>query len=105
MKHASYDGPLRSMAVRSYSSPKVRGSDRERQAATAQERRPRGTTPPWRSGAPLERSYPTSQERLLRGWAQEGRGELSTVKVRRGGREKIPSSKVRSSGCALLERP
>jgi len=31
--------------------------------------------------------------------------ELFHVKVRRGGGEEIPSSKVRSSGCALLEQP
>ena len=30
-KHAGYDGPLRSMAKRSYSSPKVRGGGREEQ--------------------------------------------------------------------------
>ena len=36
--------------MRSYPSPKVRGGDREHQAATAQEL-PRGTTPRPRSGA------------------------------------------------------
>ena len=29
----------------------------------------------------------------------------SMFKVRRGGGEEIPSSKVRSSGCTLLEQP
>ena len=29
----------------------------------------------------------------------------STFKVRRGGHEKIPLIKVRSSGCSLLEQP
>ena len=52
---------------------------------------PRGATPAPRSGGctvrrRAERSY-------------------STFKVRRGGHEEIPSSKVRSSGCALLEQP
>ena len=77
------------MVVRSYPLPKVRGSDREHQAATAQEQRPRGIIPPWRSGAPLERSYPTSKEWLLRGCRKAERS-YSTLKVRRGGREKIP---------------
>ena len=58
------------MAMRSYTSPKVRGADRERQAATGQER-PKGASPRPRSGAAAERSY-------------------SMIKVRRGGREKIP---------------
>ena len=30
---------------------------------------------------------------------------MSMFKVRRGSHEEIPSSKVRSSGCALLEQP
>ena len=69
MKHVSYDGPLRSMAVRSYSSPKVRGSDRERQAAPAQERR-RGASPPPRSGCPVGEE---GREELLHVQGQEGR--------------------------------
>ena len=52
-KRAGCDRPRRSVAVRSYQPPKVRGSDRERQAATAQERRPRGPSPRPRSGALL----------------------------------------------------
>ena len=38
---------------------------------------------------------------------QEGLEELShiTLKVRKGGGEEIPSSKVRSNDCALLEQP
>ena len=36
--------------------------------------------------------------------AQEGLEELSTLKVRNSGGKEIPSSKVRSSGCALLEQ-
>ena len=50
---------------------------------------PRGTTLPWRSGAPPERRYPTSKERLLHGCWRAQRS-YSTFKVRRGGREKKP---------------
>ena len=95
-------GPRRSVAVRSYPSPKVRGSDRECQAATVQERRRRGASARPRSGAAAERNYltpevrgsserryPTSKERLLRGRRTAERS-YSTFKVRRGGREKIP---------------
>ena len=49
---AGCDGPLRSLAVRSYPSPKVRGSDRERRSGSQEElphiqgqgQQPRGTT-------------------------------------------------------------
>ena len=63
-KRASCDGPGRSVAERSYPSPKVRSSDQECQAATAQEQ-PRGATPCARSGgcARAERSYSTSKVR------------------------------------------
>ena len=47
--------------MRSYPSPRVRGSDQERQAVTAQELRPRGASPHLRAGAAAERSYPTSE--------------------------------------------
>ena len=50
------------------------------------------------------RSYPTSKEQLLPRHRRAKRN-YSTFRVRRGGREEIPSSKVRSSGCALLEQP
>ena len=63
-----------------------------------------GTTPHPRSGGVVERSYPTSKERWQRGRRRTERS-YSTFKVRRGGCEEIPSSKVRSSGCALLEQP
>ena len=52
---------------------------------------PRGTTPPWRSGAPPERSYPTFKELLS--WSRRAeriKGRPSTIKVRRSGCEKIP---------------
>ena len=51
------------MALRSYPSPKVTGSDGERQAATAQERRQRGASPHPKSGAVAERNYPTLEVR------------------------------------------
>ena len=99
-KGTSCDRPHRSVAMRSYPSPKVRGGDQERQAATAQ-KRPRGATPHLRSGVVAERSYPMSKERLRR----RAERSYSTFKVRRGSREEIPLVQVRSSGCALLEQP
>ena len=57
-----------------------------------------------RSGVAVERSNPASTERLLHGWRRAGRS-YSTFKVRRGGLRRYPSSKVMSSGCALLEQP
>ena len=84
-KRACYDGLRRSLVVRSYPSPKVRGGGREEQpdlqgpaAAQVQEGREellhvpgqgpclRGATPRPRSGAPPERSNPTSKEQRLR---------------------------------------
>ena len=38
-------------------------------------------------------------------WAQEGREELLHDQGRWVGCEETPSSKVKSSGCALLEQP
>ena len=70
----------------------------------AQER-PRGAIPHPRSGAAAKRSYPTSKELWLHGCRRAERS-YSTFKIRRGGREEIPAaSKVRSSGCTLLEQP
>ena len=90
-KRAGCNGPWGSVAVRSYPSPKVIGSDPERQAATAQERWPRGASPRPRSGAAAERS-------------------CSTFKVRRGGREKIPlvhakEQRLRFAGAAVKRYP
>ena len=56
----------RAVAKRSYPTSEVRGSGREYQTATAQER-PRGATPHPRSGAAAGRSYPMSRELWLRG--------------------------------------
>ena len=121
-KLAVCDSPCRSMALRSYPSPKVRGSDRECQAVTAQERRPRGaspcptsevgprgTTPPWRSVAPPKRSYPTAKKLQLRRRRRAERS-YSTFKVRRGGREKIAllqgkEQRLRSAGAAVKRYP
>ena len=65
---------------------------------------PGGSTPHLRSGAVAERSYPTSKQRWLP-QVQEGREELLHVQGQEGGSEEVPSSKVRSSSCALLEQP
>ena len=67
-------------------------------AAMVQERE-RGATPCPRSEMVAGRSNPTSKERQLRGHRRAERS-YSKFKVRRG-----DSSKVRSSGCALLEQP
>ena len=84
---------------------------------TAQER-PRGATLYPRSGAVAGRSYPTSEvgggsqeephhvQRAVAVQAQEGLEEPSHVEGRSGRAavRRYPSSKVRSSGCALLEQ-
>ena len=61
--------------------------------------RPRGVTPCLRPGVAAGRSYPTSKERWMRGRRRAERNYF-TFKVRRG-----DLSKVRSSGCTLLEQP
>ena len=88
-------------AERSYPAYEVRGSGQECQAATAQEQLG-GATPGWRPGTVAGRSYSRSKER----WGAGGlRG--ATPRSRSGGVvvRRYPSSKVRSSGCALLEQP
>ena len=55
-----------------------------------------------RSEEAAERNYPTSKERQLRRCRRAERS-YSTFKVKRGNCEEIPSSKVRSRGCSLLE--
>ena len=62
-KRPGCNGLRRSLTVRSYPLLKVRGSDRERQAATAQEWRPRGASPPPRAWAAAEKSYHTPEVR------------------------------------------
>jgi len=62
-----------------------------------------GATPSPRSGAAAKRSNPMSKEWWLHRYRRAERS-YSTFKVRRGGSED-PLSKIRSSGCTLLEQP
>ena len=64
----------------------VRGSGRECQTATAQER-PRGATPRLRPGGAAERSYPASE---VRGGGREELPHAPKPKARGGGREDEP---------------
>ena len=80
----------RSMAKRSYPSPKVRGDDQESQVAMAQERL-RGATPHPRSSGCMGANG-------SRGGTPHSRS--GGVAVRR-----YPSFKVRSRSCTLLEEP
>ena len=95
---------------------KVRGSSQECQAATAQER-PRGATLCPRSGVAAKRSYPMPEARgcgreeqphLQRGGGCTGaggpRGAIPRSRSEGAVVRRYPSSKVRSSGCALLEQ-
>ena len=75
-------------ALEELPTPEVRGGNRERQAATAQEWS-RGATPHPRSGAVAERSNPTSKEQWLRG-CRRAKRSYSMFKVRRCGHEEIP---------------
>ena len=99
---------LAGAAVKRYPMSKVRGSGRDCQAATAQER-PGGATPRPRSGAVAEsarlRQRRSSQEELphvpgaVAVWAQEGLEELFHVQGQEGQPvRRYPSLKVRSSG-------
>ena len=72
--------------------------------ARGQGQRPRGATTCPRSGVAAEKNNPMSKEWWLRGRRRAERS-YSTFEVRRGGGRRYPSSKVRSSGCALLEQP
>ena len=76
MKHASCDGPRRSMAEKSYPHPRSG-------------KQPGGANASLRSGAAAERSNPTSNERWLPGHRRAERS-YSTFTVRRGGSEEIP---------------
>ena len=110
---------IRSVAERSYyPPPEVRGSGRECQATTAlAQERLRGATPCPRSEAAAERSYPTARGQGRRpggatphsrsgGCAGAGGPRGATPRSRSGGAavRRYPSSKVRSSSCALLEQ-
>ena len=93
----------RVVSKRSYSTSEVRGSSQECYAATAQERlrgatqvrgqgqRPRGATPPPRSG----------------GCVGTGghRGAIPCLRSEGAAVRRYPLSKVRSSSCSLLEQP
>ena len=57
-----------------------------------------------KSGVAAETSYPMSKEQWLHGCRRVYRS-YPTLKVRKGGGEEIPPSKVRSNGCTLLEQP
>ena len=86
-------------AKRSYPTSEVRGSGREYQTATAQER-PRGATPRPRSGRAAERRYPESEVRgsdersyvasEFRGRGQEEIPHAPKPEARGGGREDQP---------------
>ena len=87
------------MAKRSYPTSEVRGSGREFQAATAQER-PEKSYPSLRSEVAAGRSYPTSE---VRGG---GREEIPVNEVRGGGREELPHApKPEAKGGGGEEQP
>ena len=99
-------------AERSYPTPKVRGCDREHQAAMAQEQ-PRGAIPRPRSGAAAERSYPTSEvrgdgreehpkvQRAAAAKEQEGQRSNSTFKLRRGDLVQDKEQQLHFAGAAV----
>ena len=69
-----------------------------------QGRRPGGASPCLRTGAAAGRSYPTSKEQ----WSPGTEGLRGAIPRSRSGGAAVRryrSSKVRSSGCALLEQP
>ena len=91
-KHSGCDGPRRGMAERSYPTPDVRGGGQvELLHAGGQGWRPRGATPPPRNSGCQGAGGPRGATSCSRSGG---------VAVRR-----YPSSKVRSSSCALLGQP
>ena len=111
---------IRSVAERSYSPlPEVRGGGRECQASTATAQGwLRGATPCPRSEAAAGRSYPPAwgqgqqpggaTPRPRSGGCAGAGGPRGATPRSRSGRAAVrryPSSKVRRSGCALLEQP
>ena len=66
--------------------PKVRGCDRECQAATVQER-PRGATPCPRTEAAPDRSYPTSEVRGDGGEEQTHNQVVAAAQAQKGREE------------------
>ena len=93
----------RAAAKRSYPMSEVRGSGQECQAATAQEQL-RGVTPRPRSGAVVKWANPGPRSG---GWVGIGgqRGAIPRWRSGWAAVRRYPSSKVRSSGCPLLEQP
>ena len=105
-KRASCDGPRRSVAERSYPSPKFRGGSQvELPYAEV-------TGGCWEE-LPQPKVRGSGQEELphiqraLAAWAGVGGQRGATLLSRSGGAavRRYPSSKVRSRGCALLEQP
>ena len=90
-------------AEKSYPMPKVRGSDQECQAVTAQEQ-PRGATPHPRSGALAERSYPTSKEQRLHR-NRRAKMSYSTFKIRRGDLVQGKEQQLSFAGAAVKRYP
>ena len=90
-------------AKRSYLTSEVRGGGREHQAATAQEQL-KGATPVWGQGWRPGGATPRTRSG---GCTSTGGPRGATPCSRSGGEavRRYPSSKVRSSGCALLEQP
>ena len=91
----------RAVAKRSYPTSEVRGSGREYQTETAQER-PRGATPRPRSGAAAERSYPTSE---VRGGSREELPRVWGQGRQLGGATPHPRPRQRPEGATPCPRP
>ena len=104
----------KSTAERRYSTSEVRSRNRE--DPMPEGRQPRGATPCLRPGAAAGRTYPMPEARgcgpeeqfhlqgVVAAWAQKGLEELFHIQGQKAVR-RYPSSKERSSGCALLEQP
>ena len=89
----------------SYPMPEVRGGGREElHNVRDQGQLLRGATTYLRSEEAAEKSNPTSKEWWLHGLRRAKR-TYSLSKVRRAAMRRYPSSKVRSSGYALLKQP
>ena len=91
-KPAGYNGPLRSVAERSYPLAKVRGGSRKELPHDRGQGR-------WLRGAPHVQG-------VVAAWVQLGQRSYSTSKVRRGGRKEIPlvqqkEQRLRFAGAAV----
>ena len=97
--HPTSDHARRAAAKRSYPTSEVRGSSRECQGATAQERL-RGAIPRRRSGAATGRRYPRPKPEA-RGNGREELPHAPTPEARGGGQEElphVPTPEARGSG-------